>query len=196
MQFNNVENKKIKSTCGGEYFISRSVAVSVPVIALNKNNEAFVLVSRRGSGVPDFKGCMNLVCGYLDHNETLVEACKRELYEEVGLSYDSIKPENILYALDNKNWDIHSTPTGRQNVTVRYGVVLRYDSITEFPQLTNENCEPSEVDDIYWMRLKDALEMQEYTIKENPYEKNIWAFNHYDVIREWISFLNENGFDL
>ena len=65
---------------------SRSVAV-VCVVLLWKPfcKEPWVLVSQRGPNSADYQGLYNVVCGYLDWDETGFEAVLRETWEEVGL---------------------------------------------------------------------------------------------------------------
>ena len=79
---------------GKEYWISRSCAVCVTVVVVDqKEDKMYLLASKRGSACPDFVGKWNLTCGYLDFDETLVEAAARELYEELGII---VKPEEVL----------------------------------------------------------------------------------------------------
>jgi NAD+ diphosphatase len=76
-----------------EYWISRSIAVVTILVACNKFNEQCVLIVQRGTGTPDpeFVGKYCLPCGYLDYNETCVEAAVRELKEETGMTASQIR---------------------------------------------------------------------------------------------------------
>ena len=50
---------------GKEYWISRSVAVSVFLFVKDKD-KLYVLANKRGPGAADFQGLWNCPCGYLD----------------------------------------------------------------------------------------------------------------------------------
>lgn len=68
---------------GETVWVHRSIAV-VGFVFCKINNEWCVLANQRGEGAPDFQGYWNCPCGYLDFDETLAEACSREIYEETG----------------------------------------------------------------------------------------------------------------
>lgn len=84
---------------GETVWVHRSIAVA-GFIFCRINNEWCVLANQRGEGAPDFQGYWNCPCGYLDFDETLAEACSREIYEETGVKieskWDSGTAENIL----------------------------------------------------------------------------------------------------
>jgi 8-oxo-dGTP pyrophosphatase MutT (NUDIX family) len=72
---------------------SRSVAVTAVVLAYDAAERAhYVVVGERGTGV-DLSGLHCLVCGYLDWDESLPDAVRREVFEEtskhvaVGMKY-------------------------------------------------------------------------------------------------------------
>ena len=88
--FKNRHNTCIKQD-GKEYWISRSVAVIGTIFMKNtKDNELYVLLSKRGEGTPDCKGYWNLACGYMDFDENGTDAVRREVWEETGLDLDEI----------------------------------------------------------------------------------------------------------
>ena len=108
----------IDKETGREYWISRSIAVVVAVFAKDKiSNDDFVLVVQRGTGTPDpeYIGAFCMPCGYLDFDETCVQAAQRELVEETGLMFP---------ISDFKLVSINDVPESdkRQNVTFRYVV--------------------------------------------------------------------------
>lgn len=153
---------------GEEYWYSRSMAVSLFVFTL-KNNELHVLANKRGSGTPDFQGCWNCICGYLDHNETLAEGAVREAKEEVGLT---------LHPFELTPMYLNSSPTeNRQNITQRYMTFIPYERFTD-DMFSTKDSENNEVDKIEWVSIKDVINNTSY----------VWAFGHDEIIT---SFMNE-----
>ena len=157
----------IDKETGREYWISRSIAVVVAVFAKDKiSNDDFVLVVQRGTGTPDpeYIGAFCMPCGYLDFDETCVQAAQRELVEETGLMFP---------ISDFKLVSINDVPESdkRQNVTFRY-VVKSSLTIEELGYMfTTKNSEKDEVSDIRFVNM--------YTI--DSYK---WAFNHQKLIKE------------
>jgi ADP-ribose pyrophosphatase YjhB (NUDIX family) len=82
--FNNVPNKSYQTTCGKTIWASRSVCVCIKVILRDINDKPFSLITKRGKAVSN-EGKWCLPCGFIDFNETIVEAAQRELYEETGI---------------------------------------------------------------------------------------------------------------
>lgn len=142
-----------------KYWISRSVAVAVFVFYIDEYGEKFVLANKRGVGAADYQGCWNCPCGYLDFDETLIEAAKREVFEETGYKLDS---ELVVAGINDQITENH------QNVTIRYKTVYREKlPIQEIP----EGGEQDEVADVKWINVK--------------YLKGYkWAFNHDKIIQE------------
>ena len=166
MKFNNKPNKMIEHK-GQVYWISRSIAVVGLVFARCKG-ETYVLINKRGQGVPDYKGYWNLPCGYLDWNESAAEAIVREVYEETGL--------NLRYYFTDGILDTHQpfyvasdVNQNKQNVSLRYMFYFRVD---ELPKLTDKHNEEDETDEIGWFKL-DEIE-----------DKN-FAFGHKEIIKKW-----------
>lgn len=185
--FKNTPNECTKTEDGRTVFLSRSIAVCVPIMAVTANDECFMLISQRGAGTPDFQYHYNLVCGYLDFDENLHEAAKREIWEETGFNIDDIPKDDVFYRLEQYPWAICSEPTSnKQNVTMRYGLVFRIDDTSCLPKLTNKNCEPNEVIESIWMDYNECLKMDGSESKIDPIENKVWAFNHFDVLREFI----------
>ena len=151
-KFNNTENKHINYE-GKEVWFSRSVAV-VGFVTLDVEGIEYVLVNKRGKGVPDFQGFWNLPCGYLDQDETLLEAVSREIFEETGLNVteDFFTSDQPVY--------VHSDPkdSNRQNISMYFDI---HANVTpeEFERikacLTTEHCEPNEVADIRFINTDD-----------------------------------------
>ena len=84
-------NKCIKDENGKEQWISRSTVVIPIVFKLDENTgEIYTLVEKRGPAV-SHPGEWCWPCGYIDWDETLEEACQREVREETGLVLDTSK---------------------------------------------------------------------------------------------------------
>lgn len=151
-----------------EYWISRSIAVVTILVACNKFNEQCVLIVQRGTGTPDpeFVGKYCLPCGYLDYNETCVEAAVRELKEETGIEAP-VSAFELVGINDNPYSD------KRQNVTFRY-LVHCCTPVEELEELfTTEHSENNEISSIRFTRIDD-IDMYE------------WAFNHNELIKQYI----------
>lgn len=145
---------------GKKYWISRSIAVAAFIFTKDIDNDLCILANKRGSGTPDFQGYWNCPCGYLDYNETLEEAVKREVFEETGV----VCSKDIIFI------DVDSDPqSNKQNVTVRYTQFIDNPIIKE-----RIGGEKNEVEDIQWVKTKDI----------NNYK---WAFNHDKRILDIVS---------
>lgn len=153
-----------------EYWISRSIAVCAIVIVTDKDCNKYILINQRGSGTPDFQHCWNIPCGYLDWDETLSEACTREVLEECKCYID---PRCWMYHHDA----IQDTPdSNRQNVTIRKYAFLsmeEYETAKAIGySMNNADGEENEV---------EGIELMPLTLY-NLYEHK-WAFNHEDIIK-------------
>lgn len=139
---------------GKEYWVSRSVAIAVSLYTYI-NSDLCILANKRGKGLPNHAGQWNVVSGYLDYDETLREACNREVFEETGVDISDLK----LYQKD-----IEDSPNRENQVILfRYaGFLLNWNEIT----LTTENAEPDEVEEVKWIPLKD-LDLYEWTSEEH-----------------------------
>lgn len=147
-------------------WFSRSIAVVTFVFAKNKDNVWCVLASQRGKGTPDpnFVGTYNVPCGYLNWNETLQEAAKREIYEETGIN---IPVEKLQFCSLN---DIPSEDE-RQNVTFRFAFVDYNKTIDDY-HFSHKYMEKDEVEDISFIPIKDLHNYK-------------WAFNHNELIMRY-----------
>ena len=96
-------NKCIKDENGNDVWISRSNVVIPVVFKMNEETgDIFTLVEKRGSAV-SHTGEWCCPCGYIDWDETLEEACHREVKEETGLDLDMDK---IIFV--NVDTNIHT----------------------------------------------------------------------------------------
>lgn len=161
MKFNNRRNECIHTTDGRELWLSRSVAVVVCVLVVVRQ-QPYILINRRGIGVPDFQGYWNLPCGYLDYDENTSQAGVREVWEECGVNLLELMPVASVAFFDMP-WDVNSEPTfAKQNVTIHHGLVIERAAL---PALTNANNEPNETMEIRWQPLDQIHELE-------------FAFNH------------------
>jgi ADP-ribose pyrophosphatase YjhB (NUDIX family) len=113
--------------------------------------EWFILVSKRGPGCPSAVGKWNVPGGYLDFDETLEEAARRECYEETGVRFDG--PLTLASISTNP----HSKA---QNVVCSFYGVIKVNSAMEIVRkLDKRNCngEKDEVDDIGLWTVKDII---------------------------------------
>jgi ADP-ribose pyrophosphatase YjhB (NUDIX family) len=148
---------------GKKYWISRAMATRSEVI-VRDNEQLYLLINKRGPGTPDFQGCWNITCGYLEYDVTLEENATKELLEETSVYIQSSK-----WKLQH----IESDPErgNRQNVTAVYRVVLTMDEFNQSKvlgyTLPIEGGEENEVSSVWLM----PLTMENINSIE-------WAFNH------------------
>lgn len=156
-----------------EYWISRSNAVTVAIVAIddiNKNGNVYYLAEKRGPGCPDNVGKMCMCCGYLDWDETRKQAAVREVYEELGLRINEG---------DLKEYETVDDPADnpRQNITTRYIIYFPYSELKQKLESGEINTdtvsrggESGEVDGIELILIDDI----------DNYE---WAWSHGEVIK-------------
>lgn len=161
-----MKNYCIVDNEGREHWISRSIAVVVFLFAKDIYGDTYILAEQRGKGTPDpeYVGKYCVPCGYLDYDETIVQAAQRELMEETGLN---------LPTSDFKLININDNPESdkRQNITFRY-IVNSNVPVEDLCKLfTTKNSEKDEIESIKFILLNYI----------NNYE---WAFNHQELIKE------------
>lgn len=157
---------------GREFWISRSIAAVVCILAKDLRGNVYVLAVQRGEGTPDpeYVGAYCMPCGYLDFDETIKEAAQREVKEETGITFP-ISDFKLININDNPNSD------KRQNVTFRF-LVKSDVPIEDLGKLiTTKNAEKDEVSDVTFIKLSEINNFR-------------WAFNHEELIKE-ISFKKE-----
>lgn len=182
MEFNNISNEEVELKDGRKVWLSRSCAVAGIVVAKTPGpeGEIFIACAERGTGCPDFVGYQNLVCGYLDWNESGTEAFIRETWEEIGLNILNLIHLDTFKVLKNdlaQPWKVADSPDQNiQNVTLRYGLVVEVEKEADLPVLTVVNNEkPNETVNPLWMPFSEF----------NSFPK--WAFKHDQVIIEYIN---------
>lgn len=140
------------------FWYSRSVTVCITVFAEDDSGNLCVLANKRGPDCPDFVGYWVCPCGYLDFNETVVEAAARECFEETGVRIPTSTIRFTRYNDDPK--------ANLQNISLRFTVQL--GQVVNTTNIYNEGKETSE---IKWIPVKDI----------DSYK---WAFNHDQLIKE------------
>lgn len=182
MKYNHKENVLYETTCGKKIWHSRSCAVATTIIA-NSGSDNYVLVVKRSEKMMNEPNKYCLPGGYLDWEEDLHMAAKREIFEEVGVDVDELfDKETMVYSglhpsdfCENKNftnqpWFVN-TEDKLQNVTLHYGVCFLLDG--EFPTI---NYDKNEVAEAFWVNV-------------NSLHKYDFAFTHDKKIVNFIKFL-------
>lgn len=161
------KKKNVNQPCYDKYgrfigWYSRSVGVAIFTFCKNEEGRWCVLASKRGKEAADFQGFWNSVCGYLDFNETAVEAAIREAKEETGIDLQGEKIQFVGY---------EDSPTAnRQNVTLRFCCFITTKKTSDFV-FSKEGNEGDEVDEIKWLPIE---EVDDYS----------WAFGHEKRIKD------------
>lgn len=139
---------------GKEYWVSRSVAVAVTLFSYI-DNKLCVLANKRGKGLPNHVGQWNVISGYLDYDETLRDACTREVFEESGVD---IKDVNL------RMMDIEDEPSRENQVVLfRYtGFIMGAKNL----QLTTKNADEGEVEEVKWIPVED-VDQYEWTSEKH-----------------------------
>lgn len=94
--------------------------LTVDIALINKkSNEVFILLIKRAN--EPYKDLWALPGGFVDMNETLIDAAKRELFEETGIAETDLKQ---FYTYGDLNRD----PRGRTVSVVYYAFVNQYNT--------------------------------------------------------------------
>ncbi len=157
---------------GRVIYESRSVAVTAVVLAYDAAERAhYVVVGERGTGV-DLSGLHCLVCGYLDWDESLPDAVRREVFEEAGIDLPTLERAGHATVPSQPIYVESSPGSHRQNVTARFVVELD----ARVP-LSTANAEPDEVAAIRWLPVTRAA------VAELR-----WAFHHDSILNDVADF--------
>lgn len=168
--FKNRKNSPIDLPGGETIWHSRSCAVVAQVCLFNLTDATwYILLGKRGSGTPDFQGFWGLPCGYLDWDETLCQAVIREIWEECGLHLPALSqhPDFVFstssITRDGEFLDAPWSLTDRidnakQNISMHYFIPFIWRG-SEFPQLSSENADTNEVDELAWVPIDQAISM-------------------------------------
>lgn len=155
------ENDYIHYTCNGKpktVFSGRFCAVSGFIYAI-VNGKYSILANLRGPGTPDYQGCWNAVCGFLERYENSKEGIAREILEECGFQID-LDDLKVIHV------ETEPEECNNGNVTIRHRTFLG-KIIPHYVE--REGGEENEVDNIKWIPID---EIDNYK----------WAFNHRKIV--------------
>ena len=183
-------NKCLKDENGNDVWISRSNVVIPIVFKMNEETgDIFTLVEKRGSAV-SHTGEWCSPCGYIDWDETLEEACHREVKEETGLDLDM---NEIIFV--NVDTNIHT-----KNQTIDHWYMC-WANGKDFDLSKVET--KNEILDLKWLKVAKVYykwELFNRTLYMDIYKKSIyncygaWAFKtHKDKIIEMLKTTVKNG---
>lgn len=153
---------------GQTLWFSRSIACSMYLFIKERSTGVwYILVSKRGPGCPSAVGKWNVPGGYLDFDETLEDAARRECFEETGVKVtEKLKLASISTDLKSK----------KQNIVCSFYAVREVNDISEI-SFSYDNNEQNEVADIDLWRVGYFKELPKDAAKE-------MAFGHDKMIRE------------
>ena len=177
-------NKCIKDENGNEQWISRSTVVIPVVFRLDeKTGDIYTLVEKRGPAV-SHPGEWCCPCGYIDWDETLEEACQREVREETGLN---LNLKNIMFTA------VASNPkSSNQSIDLWYMCWTEDGQDFDLSKVETSD----EILDVKWLKVARVYHKRELFFKKvymDIYKKSIydcygtWAFKtHKDRIIEML----------
>lgn len=182
-------NKCIKDENGNDVWISRSTVVIPIVFNLNeKTGEIYTVVEKRGP-VVSHPGEWCCPCGYLDWDESLIEACQREVKEETGITLDKDK---IFFITADSN-----KKSSNQSVDLIY-MCWTNDTLDMSRVETTD-----EILDLKWLKVGQVFTKRKFfkkSINIKIFKKSIekgygtWAFKtHPKRIIEMLKMVVKNG---
>lgn len=177
-------NFTVKDENGKTHWISRSVVV-VPTTFKIVGNYLYTIVEKRGKVVSN-TGKWCCPCGYLDWDESLEEACIREVREETGIE---VNPQDIyLIGVNGKPKD------EKQDVSLRYFCIVPTNMNYDFSKIETKD----EVDLVEWLHVGTFDSPGSLTIHESEIngEKYTWAFNHNELIKDVIIGFYKNSYTI
>jgi 8-oxo-dGTP pyrophosphatase MutT (NUDIX family) len=160
MKFKNRPNIPRTLDNGDILWESRSCAVTC-IVSARVDGIVYLALNKRGPGTPDFQGYWSLFCGYVDWDENIYDAARREIWEEGGLNLERLGFRCKGTAHENQPWFVSSNPDS----SVNQNIVFRFwfdgpQNLKELPKLTADHCEPGEVDDLCWFKLDDIADLK------------------------------------
>ena len=150
---------------GKSYWISRAIAICA-IIIVREGSDSWILLQKRGPECPDFVGAWSHTCGYLDFDETVLEALYREVYEELGI--DVSKSKITPYGMNDTASD------KRQNVTMRYVVEIEKDLLKDLNLMSQDRGgENGEVSETMLLPVDSNLEDLEFAFNHKSLTKSV-----------------------
>ena len=125
-----------------------------------------VLANKRGEGTPDYQGCWNCPCGFLERNEDSKTGIAREIKEECNFDIDP-KRLKVVYV------ETEPERCNNGNVTIRHRAFIGHQNQISTTEVDNTTGEVNEVSDIRWIPVDDI-------------DKYEWAFHHDETIAQYI----------
>lgn len=139
------ENRCIKDENGNDVWISRSAVVIPIVLKEDKSGDIYVLIEKRGPDVTH-TGEWCCPCGYVDWDESLEEACQREIYEETSVF---VNPKSVKF------FDVTTNKHSRsQHIDLWYECWVDPDTDFDIAKVRSVN----EVTDLRWMKVARVTE--------------------------------------
>jgi ADP-ribose pyrophosphatase YjhB (NUDIX family) len=185
MEFKNIQKSKIvvKSPDNTEkvYWHSRPLGVCVYFTILTEMG-LFILVNKRGTVLEDEPLKWSLPGGYLDWNETIEDATKRELWEENGFHIDDYDL-NYFYTNLNGPHIVNSNPNNKgETLLVNINISAFGPLKKDLPKLCIEQSNGESLD-AKWLLMSEIEEIPE----------SEWAFNHKEKITSYMQqlFINQ-----
>lgn len=146
---------------GKKYWFSRPIAILGFIFCKDEDENWYVLATQRGKSKNLEKFKWNACGGYLDYDETDVQALQRELLDISDISLDQ---SNLTF------YDVKTEPSILdQIVEIRY--FSKLNGLIGDYKFNSENVEPNEILDVQWIPVNN---LDDYS----------WGFNHNEVIRE------------
>ena len=156
-------------------FDSRSIAILAIIVARDASGRFHVLAGERGPAV-DQSDRWCLVCGYLDWDEDLRDALRREVWEEAGLDLAALEAAGAATIPDQPLFLRSDPASHRQNLTAHFPVEIHADAL---PAPSAANAEPGEVQQVAWLELSAPV------VSARP-----WAFQHEELLLELAAFID------
>lgn len=178
------DNRCIKDENGKDVWEVRSTVVIPIIFKLDeKTGDLYTLVEQRGPAVTH-TGEWCCPCGFLGWDESLEEACQREVKEETGLelNIDEIK----FYKVSTNKYET------KQTVDHWYICIADYDQDFDMNKVETKD----EVMDLKWLKVANIFRVDYVLFKRTKmiiYQKSIdegygtWAFkSHPKMIMEML----------
>ena len=179
-KFKHRENKSYETSDGTIWF-SRSVAV-LGIVIVQHGGKLYVLSGKRSQKM-DAPGLWCVPCGYMDWDETGLEAITREIYEESSLYLPDFNLCNIRVPMTEHPFYVHTLPNeNRQNITLSYAGFYSFNKNEKNFQELNSKLESFKSDEVDETKLIPYEEILNYD----------WAFEHEERIVQGAEYIKSH----